>query len=333
MSIKSQHIIRKSLLEVFWPINIGTLINYFVDGLTIVGVLANFKFMNTIPNNWKWVVATGVIICIFIGRFLFFLNKNINSRIVELEQQVADKNINLKNIRIAELEQQVADKNIWCEAVVSLRKAYSKINLLHKEEYDKNLFMDSLINFCDILQKFYNKKTNSSCCVSIKVAKYEVYIDNKNTNRDKLDSLSFVNLCRDSHHPTRDNDIYKNTNHNVTGNTAYSTIIGRMFDDNYEKIFYINNDVKNTPNYLTTSRNGYDNNEIPYESELVYPIIPHIRPNTKYVMVGFICVDCKDKNKFQEKNDLELSMISCLADGLYNILISYLKDKQWNKQN
>lgn len=311
-----KNIIKQSFINVFWPIKTWTILSYVADIITLA---SPFFLQNSIPKLWLWVCAICVVIGIIIVRFLFFLNNNIN----ELKK------------KITQLEQDLADKNIWGEAIEYLRTAYSHIHLLRKRNVsDRNFFMETMIEFCDILQKFYNEKTNSSCCVSIKIAKKEVDLDND----EVMKSLSFENLCRDSHHPARDNSKYKETIHTVMGNSAYAYIIGKMLDNKYtestySEICYVNNDVKNDKNYCTTSIKSYDNNEIPYGSELVYPLIPFRRPsNYKFAMIGFICIDCKDENKFLE-NKYERPMISGIADGLYDVLISFLKEIRWNELN
>lgn len=243
-----------------------------------------------------------------------------------------NKNINILKKEVSKLQEQVDEKNIWGESIKSLRTAYSHIHLLRKkQDFDKLQFMKSMIEFCDELQSLYNKKTNSQCCVSIKVAAKKVEID----EADELNSLVFENLCRDSHHPARDNKKYHEIQHTVIGNTPYRSIIGDMLKNKYTEqeiieLGFVHNNVKSDPNYRTTSLLSYDNNEIPYDSELVYPIIPYQRPNiNKYIMIGFICVDCKDKEKFP-KTDYEMPMISGIADGIYDLLLSYLIAKKWN---
>ena len=306
----------RSLLNVVWPLNLGSLLNTAAGIITIIHPIFGFNFLNSVPTSTKWTSAICIGLIFFIGRFLFVLNRNINSMKDE----------------ISNLRKELEDKNIWGESIKSLRTAYSHIHLLRKrQDFDKASFMRSMIDFCDELQSLYNLKTHSQCCVSIKVAAKKVTIDEAN----ELNNLVFENLCRDSHHPARDNQRYKEIQHTVLGNTPYRSIIGDMLKNRYTEgeiieLGFIHNSVKKDINYRTTSLPSYDNNEIPYNSELVYPIIPYRRPNTnKYIMLGFICIDCKDEEKFS-KTDYEMPMVSGIADGIYDLLLSYLNAKKWN---
>lgn len=311
--------IKKAFYGIFWPINTGALINNLAAIITILSPLFGLEFLNQSSPTYRWIIAISIGMSFFVGRFFYLLNKNINA---------------LKNENLT-LEQQVKQRNIWGDAIVYLRTAYSHIHFLRKKtDFDKDSFLETMIDFCDILQEFYNKKTDASCCVSIKIAKKKVNIEDK----ESLNTLIFENLCRDSQHPARDNNTYKNTDHTVIGNTPYSAIISKMLSNSYTgdqiiEIGYIHNDVRADKNYRTTSINSYDNKVIPYESELVYPLIPFKRPSKlKYIMIGFLCIDCNSKDKFVE-NNYELPMISGVADGLYDILLSYLNEKKWKETN
>lgn len=310
--------ILKSVKETFIPLNLGSASNDMASLVTLLTPLYNLNIWNSMPNYCKWVISISLALSFLIVRFFYMLDKNINSQRKQIEYmasqlQEKDDIINIQKIA-------------WGEALKHLRTAYSYIHWLRKNtSYERTSFMKTMIEFCDELQIMYNKKTNSKCCVSIKVAKKKVDID----ETEQLNSLVFENLCRDSKHNSRDNQKYISTEHTVLGNTAYSYIISKMLNHKYDEdniceIGFIHNDVKNDPRYRTTSKECYDNNEIPYESELVYPIIPYKRSNlNKYVMIGFICIDCKDKEKFF-KDEYELPMISGVADGIYDILLSYL---------
>lgn len=215
--------------------------------------------------------------------------------------------------------------------IKSLKIAYFHIHYIRKEEpFSDETFMKGMIEFCDAIHEFYNSKTNAQCCVSIKVPIKKVELDNER----ELSALSFVNLCRDSYHPMRDNDKYKEQDHNVLGNTAYHVVINNILKDyrnNHQGkkiIGYVNNDIQNDTNYKTTS--PYDEGTIPYKSEAVFPLIPILSSESKrYVLIGFICIDCDEKDKFIDIQTYEAPMIEGIADGLYDIIRTRNEQRLW----
>lgn len=230
------------------------------------------------------------------------------------------------------MESRLKEKDLWGEAISKMRIAMSHINLLRKDTSSPTAetFLKELIEFCDHIRGFFNYKTGGDCCISIKVPITKVNLDDE----PGLATLSFVNLCRDSYHNMRDNEKYKSTPHTVIGNTAYATVINNILKDyrnnpqGKKLIGYVNNNVRKDPNYKTTS--PYDGDVIPYDSEIVFPLIPiKAHENKKYVLVGFLCIDCNLAEKFSDNRSYEIDFIETLADSLYDILYIQNETKQW----
>lgn len=100
---------------------------------------------------------------------------------------------------------------------------------------------------------------------------------------------------------------------------------------NSSKPAYINNDIdkavgsnnfRNTSNYLNTSIGVHVENGLPYKSELVYPIIPAKCPTENShisYMMGFLCIDCNEPNKFNKCNS-DILLVQDVADAIYDVI-------------
>lgn len=260
----------------------------------------------------SWRMVTVFIMCFITVRYFYLLHNNIKG-----------------------LELQAQDQCIWGKAIKSLQEAYAHIHFMNKEEHlSDEAFMEGMISFCDTLQVFYERKTEAKCCVSIKVPIKRADLNNE----DDLSCLSFVNLCRDSHHPSRDNDAYRKASHTVSRNTAYHAVISNILKDyrnnspGKKSMGYVNNKVTQDTNYKTSS--PYDNGLIPYQSEMVFPLLPiKASDKSRYVLVGFICVDCDKPDKFEESRAYEIPMMEGIGDGLYDFLYKRVESRQWLKDS
>ena len=111
----------------------------------------------------------------------------------------------------------------------------------------------------------------------------------------------------------------KKIKHRIIGNTAFSIIVNKILKGNQKQLAYVNNDIPNSSNYVNTSIECYPDGILPYNSELVYPIVP-IKGNetNQRDLKGFICIDCNKPNKFDE-NRYDIPMVQGIADGIYDI--------------
>ena len=203
--------------------------------------------------------------------------------------------------------------SIWGKAIIELKNAYAIMHFLRKQEtIDDKIFMNSMYAFCDILKRIFDRKTKADCCVSIKVPAGQF---------SSIETWELTNLCRDTSHRNRDTIDYKATKHTVIGNTPFSVIVSKLLDTKHEeKAYYLNNDIQASKDYRNTSVGIYQEG-LPYQSELVYAIIP-IKSDDKrrYELLGFLCIDCNKKGAFDE-NRYDLPMVEGIVDGIYDIIL------------
>lgn len=215
----------------------------------------------------------------------------------------------------------VGRKSNYGDIIISLKDFFSKINLLRKlDTIRPELLKPALEDVCNDLQKNFNTKTNSTCCVSIKMF-------SQIAGGGDVDLNSAVyNLCRnESSIQQRDSDIYGNIDHTIYGNTPYLKITNDLLNHGVEAPYYINSNIpkaiKNNA-YLNTSQGAYPNGVLPYKSEIVIPILPIHNPNDqKPDLIGFICVDSNKTNSFNETYDLP--MLQGFADGVYDVIMKW----------
>ena len=196
------------------------------------------------------------------------------------------------------------------DAIILLKEGFSRIHSLRNKdtEITDEEFMNTLIYFCNKLQKLFSNKSFCDCSVSIKVP-----VQGRVTAE-----TSVRNLCRDTEHEERDTDKYKNTNHTIIGNTAFIKVLNNVLRKNKNGNYYINNNIKSTKDYENTSREVYKNGELPYNSELVVPLLPSYLDNDENGLLGFLCVDCEQSDRFDEKYDPAL--LEGVVDGIYDII-------------
>lgn len=235
-------------------------------------------------------LGLGILVGIFILRFFYFFFIEV---VIFIHNSYVD--------------------SIWGEAIIELKNAYAIMHYLRKLDHINNEdFMNSLCAFCDILKGIFDRKTKADCCVSIKVPSGQF---------SSIESWVLTNLCRDTSHKNRDTNDYEKTKHTVIGNTPYSVIVSKLLDQKHkEKAFYLNNDIQGTKDYRNTSRDLYQNG-LPYQSELVYAIIPaKTDDNLRHELLGFLCIDCNKKDAFDE-NRYDLPMVEGIVDGIYDIIL------------
>lgn len=212
-------------------------------------------------------------------------------------------------------------ESIWGMTIKELGQIYADIHQIERNDNYKDEDIAMLLGtFCASVKTIFDRKTNSSCCVSIKVP-----IQNPKTT--PLETLEVKNIARDQDHiSARDTQEYKQTKHNIVGNTAYSRIISSLMAGVNVQRHYINNNVDsiNKNNYFTTSL-GKDRPAIPYKSELVVPIIPQkYKCLNDIKFCGFLCIDSDKAGSFDE-NRYDIPLAIGLADGLYSLMCKLVK--------
>jgi len=263
------------------------LVGSFSTLLAVLQFGKNF-FNTTIEISIK--IGLAVLIILFSLRFILFLARN-----------------SFKYLHMIYKESKYGD------AIILLKDAFAKVHSYRKNENnDDETFVKTMVNLCDNVQKLFTDKNMCTCSVSIKVP----------VKGSLVEGASVMNLCRDSlHTKKRDTANYKDVNHTIIGNTAFRKVLNKVLRNNSKSFAYINNSISKTPDYDNTSKEVYSDGKLPYESEIVVPIIPTEKDSNKtYEALGFLCVDCVSENKFDEKYDVAL--IEGVADGIYDVLLT-----------
>lgn len=185
-----------------------------------------------------------------------------------------------------------------------------KMSLKEKELKLDQASLFALETICESLQKHFCKKTNSECCVSIKLL--------KDVRSDTLRDTVVYNAYRDEEHKSRNTKKYLNLRHAIKDNTPFDEIAEKIQKvDTDEYCHFLHGDINNDPYYKNTSKELYKNGKLPYNSELVVPLAP---PNELgQDLIGFLCVDSKKKNRFGKKYDLPV--LKGVADGIYDVIL------------
>lgn len=286
-------IIIKSFTEAFnwswgkWIISIGFSV---LTGLVIPIGKETFEW-DTIP---VLTISVGIIVILYLLRFiLLFISKSIK------------------------FYHEVYKNSTYGEAIILLKNGFAKVHHYRKTPgFQKEDFMKAMILFCNNLKEIFEKTTMSECSVSIKVPITDYKVSEKSVLK---------NLTRDKDHQDRDTEQYKGIKHTIIGNSAFNNCLNKVITNQQEK-FYLNNDVNNSKNYLNTSKECHKNGILPYNSELVYPITPIITEGQSHFHChGFICVDSKKKNAFDDK--YSVAIIEGVADGIYDLISELNKEK------
>lgn len=218
---------------------------------------------------------------------------------------------------------EVYKNSVYGEAIILLKDSFAHLHHYRKTPGHQDVeFMGAMKSFCDNLKIIYDKITGSNCCVSIKVPIKDIKV---------TEHTIFVNLLRNEEFKKRDTKEYEEQKHTLIGNTPFSNSFNKVLKGQKDK-YYINNDINNTPNYDNTSKECYENGLLPYESELVYPIVPiRYREGLNVDCMGFICIDSSKKNAFMGKYDV--AIIEGVADGIYDLILERNNFKNDNPES
>lgn len=277
----------------------NTLNSKIVSSITVIVTVSGWsiKEFNTDSDlfDWlNWVYTTCFILVILVARVLWVAAGEIH------EASYCETNT-LTHARMAKYFRELADyANKLINGDITPSKALGET--------------------CNKMREFFDKLTNSHCCVSIKLIEgnsdgsYDMTLEEIANHR-------VHNVARDGNHKTRDTEQYNNTEHLIRENTAFYTIIGSL--RNPKRRFYINNNVELSNSYLTTSpyTNEEGVTEIPYKSELVFPIMKELEAG-KFSFIGFLCIDSDIKDAFQTGGP-GIEANTMMAQILYWIFTKY----------
>ena len=216
---------------------------------------------------------------------------------------------------------QVYVNSIYGDAIIILKESFASTHFYRKKPgHNDEEFIKSMILFCDNLKEIYDKIIKSNTSVSIKVPIRDT---------DVQEQTILMNLTRDTKHFSRDTEKYKSIKHTIIGNTPFTYCLNNVINNASNKA-YINNNVNETENYNNTSIECYSDGKLPYNSELVFPIVPIINESKKnFICHGFICIDTIKIDAFKSKYDI--AIIEGVADGIYDLISE--RNKFINHQN
>lgn len=235
-------------------------------------------------------------------------------------------------------------------SIRDLYLCFSEINYFFftkKENFDLKTTEEQISNIkallemcCNTLSKIYTEKTGSVCSVSIKI------IENPEKNYES----KLYNIERSDNARQRDENenSRKFEHHTVVNNTCFLEIYDNYFRKEDDSLFYTNPNLATDTNYKTTSveakianyskkdkkniirklKNSKEREhvwrntlEMEYDSEIVVPLLLAKNP-TRFVLLGFLCVDSKKSDVFDE--DVDVPLLKGVADGIYELLTIFL---------
>lgn len=197
--------------------------------------------------------------------------------------------------------------SIWGDGLLLVQEVHELVRLY---ENDKSKRDEYLKKYCNVIKDYFDKLTKKNCNVSIKLPKVPA----------PLEEFEVVNVCRDSKSVWRDTDAYRAQKHLIMQNTAYTTILARLLKGKKNSI-YINNNIDSLT-YESTSTPAYENEKLPYKSEMVTAIrkYPHfIKLGGSTELRGFLCIDSESPNAFSNDR-YYVCVVNLLSDSLYRIV-------------
>lgn len=274
----------------------------------VVFFLIGKNFFN-LDIKWSVIICASVGIFLIFIRFVFVygcllgasqpneLTAQSNKKCAELEQKISNAAEEIENLNAS-----------FSSTILSLNEAFSAIHWLRTQTLDNKNYFGILEFMCSRLKQMFDERTDSKCAISIKIP-VEV---GEITSDTRL-----MNICRDKWSLRRNTDEYKAKPHYVYNNTAFNVICSRIVEDN-EHNFYLNNDIPNSHDYQNSSLGTYVDDALPYQSEIVVPIIPIYKPmNTRYVALGFLCADSERMNAF---DDIDVGILQGVVDCIHDLI-------------
>lgn len=289
----SKHLI----LDSIWNSTVSKLVGLAtvvatISGFTLKELFENYHIFDWL--NWSYTVCLSLLI--LICRILWVAS-------TEIASSCYSNSSSFTHVKMAKIIRELINNND---------------NLIIEEGKPS----DTLAILCNKMRECFDKMTNSHCCVSIKLIEgnedgsFEMTLEEISNHR-------VHNVARDNNHNSRDTEDYKNAEHYIRENTAFSTIIGSL--RNPKRRFYINNRVELSNSYITTSPYPTEdgNIQIPYKSELVFPIMRVLESN-RFSFVGFLCIDSDIEMAFKTEGP-GIEICKMMAHSLFWIFTKYDK--------
>jgi len=280
-------VFKRSIISLFnW--NIGKSLTTGAGFGIITSLLIPFG-----QNEWRWEFTTAIkygvlaLVVLYVIRFIAIFIKEALKYFHSIYKESA-----------------------YGDAIILLKDSFAETHHIRKSpDFQDKEFMSSMMIFCNNLKISFDGITKSNCSVSIKVPIKDSKVEEHSTLK---------NLTRDSQNSQRDTSKYQETEHTILGNSAFSNCLDNVLKDRPNK-YYLNNDVNNENNYRNTSKDCYKDGILPYNSELVFPIVP-LKKTEKdnFDCHGFLCIDSDKANIFDEK--YAPAIVSGVADGIYDLI-------------
>lgn len=292
------------------------------------------------PKIWKFFVpniggaTTTLLICKNLFGWEVLKSSIISACILVLSYTIRYIYIYLKNAE--SYWRNVYADNIYGDAIVELKSIFSKVHMLRRvKPYSEELYKGTMEFACTSIRKIFESRTQKTCSVSIKVLAFPNKSNRaigKNKSLDK--GALVVNVFRDAgSKEIRSSEKYDRTEHHIVDNTCFTVVFNNIinYHNEPEKWYFLCNDIKGLNHYLNSSKSVHQDGNLPYNSELVVPIIPlYLGGLNNHDLIGFLCVDSPDA-LFDSKYDTEILLGA--AEGLYDSIKFYLsqtnrKEKQ-----
>ena len=219
------------------------------------------------------------------------------------------------------------------KALPFVNAAFSEIHsIMRKTKIDPEDYVVVLTKFCNRISEAFYEITGKHCHVCIKISLSDAktaYVKTIARER-RLPVTNHDKPIRSAY------DKHKNVQHSIEDNTDFEVINENILIN--EKRYFFCNNLSKLEGYKNSSFKFHKLTitgpekkiwwkfwkkkakwPLDYKSTMVAGICPEIAergPDDK--LVGFLCIDCEDKNVFLEDEDINL-LIGC-ANGLYNVV-------------
>lgn len=188
--------------------------------------------------------------------------------------------------------------------------------LNNKAKWNSKNYSETLNSVCDIIRSLYVVNgTHTVGYEKFSVSIKEIQSDNgQNMIRE---------VCRDSSTTsiTRKLTALQNA-YPLENNTPYKTIVDQ-YEKNNKPIVFIETDVHEkikNGEYKCTRSDMVGENNVPYKSVCVSPILPLINPQASNKIRGFVCIDAEATNCFNKDDAAHIIYHEFVSGVLFKIM-------------